>query len=390
MSRSRTSTCILHRRRRRPSALRADVRPGLTAHPEVAAAEVVLRRARQRAVRGDHPAARVLPDPGRARDPRARAGEIAARTGAHTLVELGSGSSEKTRLLLDALRAHGTLRHVRAAGRVASGAARGRSSAIAADYPGAARCTASSATSPSTSAALPGGGPPRWWRSSAARSATCCPAERADVPRRGRATCWSPASGCCSAPTWSRTRRRWSRAYDDAAGVTAEFNRNVLRVLNRELGADFDLDGLRPRALWDAEHEWIEMRLRAPRRDAASRVAGPRPDGRASREGEEIRTEISAKFRREGVEAELATAGFALGAWWTDDQGRFALSLAPRGLNHPLPHRTRNALPAATCDKPPGHAEEPHPRRGGWGSSVNVCPAASYSPTPFPVQYHRR
>ena len=91
-------------------------------------------------------------------------------------------------------------------------------------------------------------------------------------------------------------------AYDDAAGVTAEFNRNVLRVLNRELGADFDLDAFDHVALWDAEQEWIEMRLRRPSgRCGCGRRAGP--DRATSPQGEEMRTEISAKFRRERVVA---------------------------------------------------------------------------------------
>ena len=117
------------------------------------------------------------------------------------------------------------------------------------------------------------------------------------------------------------------RAYDDRQGVTAEFNRNVLTVLNRELGADFPVEDFDHRAVWDAKHEWVEMRLRADAAHHASRVEDL--DLRVSFEqGEEIRTEISAKFRREGVEAELAAAGFALAQWWTDDQRRFALSLA--------------------------------------------------------------
>jgi L-histidine N-alpha-methyltransferase len=115
-------------------------------------------------------------------------------------------------------------------------------------------------------------------------------------------------------------------AYDDAEGVTADFNRNVLRVLNESLGADFDLDGFAHVALWDAGHEWIEMRLRArwPMRVTIPGVnltvdfAG----------GDEIRTEVSAKFRREGVQHELAEAGFALDHWWTDPAGLFAVSLA--------------------------------------------------------------
>jgi len=119
---------------------------------------------------------------------------------------------------------------------------------------------------------------------------------------------------------------RLVQAYDDAAGVTAEFNRNVLRVLNRELGADFDVDAFEHVALWDDEREWIEMRLRATR---AMEVTVPELGlDVAFAEGEEIRTEISAKFRRDKIESELDAGSFDLEAWWTDAQDRFAVSLA--------------------------------------------------------------
>jgi L-histidine N-alpha-methyltransferase len=115
-------------------------------------------------------------------------------------------------------------------------------------------------------------------------------------------------------------------AYDDAAGVTAEFNRNVLRVINRELGADFDPEAFQHVALWDAGRKWIEMRLRAA---TASRVRIPAlgltVDFAA---GEELRTEISAKFHPDGVRRELAAAGFAVARRWTDGYGRFLVTLA--------------------------------------------------------------
>ena len=118
-------------------------------------------------------------------------------------------------------------------------------------------------------------------------------------------------------------------AYDDAAGVTAEFNRNALRVANRELGADFDPDRFEHVAFFDRESSWIEMRLRSL--DACSvRVptAGIELELAA---GEEIRTEISTKFTREQVRDELGAAGLELRELWTDSGGRFALSLsAPR------------------------------------------------------------
>jgi len=116
------------------------------------------------------------------------------------------------------------------------------------------------------------------------------------------------------------------RAYDDAAGVTAEFNKNVLYVLNRELGADFDPDAFDHVAVWNTEHERIEMRLRArtaqtvkiPDRDLSLNLA----------EGEDLRTELSCKFRRETLTAELKEGGFTVRHWWTDAPGRFALLLA--------------------------------------------------------------
>ncbi len=117
-------------------------------------------------------------------------------------------------------------------------------------------------------------------------------------------------------------------AYDDDAGVTAEFNRNVLAVINRELDGDLPLEGFEHVAVFDKEASWVEMRLRA-RRDIDARLAAI-DVGLTLTEGEEIRTEISSKFTREGIEAELHRAGLHLESWWTDGQDRFALLLARR------------------------------------------------------------
>ena len=115
-------------------------------------------------------------------------------------------------------------------------------------------------------------------------------------------------------------------AYDDSAGVTAEFNLNVLRVMNRELGSDFDLDGFDHVAFWDAEREWVEMRLRSRRRQT---VRFPDLDLTVHfAQREELRTEISAKFTPTRVQGDLAAAGLELVDWLTDDDGLFALSLA--------------------------------------------------------------
>jgi L-histidine N-alpha-methyltransferase len=115
-------------------------------------------------------------------------------------------------------------------------------------------------------------------------------------------------------------------AYDDTRGVTAAFNKNVLAVMDRELGADFKAESFEHRAVWDPDHEWIEMRLQST---AAQRVHVAALDLDVVFEaGEQLRTEVSAKFRREGVERELAAAGLRLEHWWTDPAGDFALSLS--------------------------------------------------------------
>ena len=115
-------------------------------------------------------------------------------------------------------------------------------------------------------------------------------------------------------------------AYDDSEGLTAEFNRNVLHVVNRELGADFSPESFQHVAFFDRRHEWVEMRLRATR-PCSVLIAdlGLRVEFAA---GEELRTEISAKFTRARVEADLASAGLELERWYTDEQDLFALSLA--------------------------------------------------------------
>ncbi|MCP2163806.1 L-histidine N(alpha)-methyltransferase [Goodfellowiella coeruleoviolacea] len=255
----------------------------------------------------------------------AAAGVIAARTGAHTLVELGSGSSAKTRLLLDALRAEGTLRwfvplDVSASALTASAAA------ITADYPGLA---VHGVVGDFTEhlGVLPGEGT-RMVAFLGGTIGNLLPDERIKFLRSVRDVL-APGEWLLLGTDLVKDPGVLVRAYDDARGVTAEFNRNVLRVLNRELGATFEVSAFQHVALWDAEREWIEMRLRAER-DMTVQV--PDLDLVVSfDQGEELRTEISAKFRRERVAAELAEAGFGLRHWWTDDQRRFGVSLARAG-----------------------------------------------------------
>ncbi|MGH3386381.1 MAG: L-histidine N(alpha)-methyltransferase [Nocardioidaceae bacterium] len=253
---------------------------------------------------------------------KTRAADIAAQTSAHTLVELGSGSSEKTRLVLDALHDHGTL-HQFVPLDVSESALRDAISAIAEDYPA---LTVHGVVGDFTAHLddLPGEAP-RLVAFLGGTIGNLIPAERAVFYRSIRDVL-EPGEFLLLGTDLVKSPDVLIPAYDDAAGVTAEFNRNVLRVLNRELGADFDVDAFTHVAVWNAEQEWIEMRLRARRE---MRVRIPELDLVASfAKGEELGTEVSAKFRREVVETELAAAGFALQSWWTDSGDRFALSLA--------------------------------------------------------------
>ncbi|MGZ4178848.1 MAG: L-histidine N(alpha)-methyltransferase [Solirubrobacteraceae bacterium] len=115
-------------------------------------------------------------------------------------------------------------------------------------------------------------------------------------------------------------------AYNDAAGITAEFNRNLLYVLNRELDADFQPESFEHIAFYDRRNEWVEMRLRATR---ACSVYVADLDLRVEfAAGEELRTEISAKFTRARIEADLEAAGLELERWFTDDEDLFAVTMA--------------------------------------------------------------
>jgi L-histidine N-alpha-methyltransferase len=115
-------------------------------------------------------------------------------------------------------------------------------------------------------------------------------------------------------------------AYDDSAGVTAEFNKNILASVNSNLGANFDLDGFEHVAFFDPENSWIEMRLRATRPQVVRIAALDITLDFVA--GDEIRTEISRKFRRHGFTRDLAAAGMDLRGWYSDPEARFALALA--------------------------------------------------------------
>ncbi|HET9255158.1 MAG TPA: L-histidine N(alpha)-methyltransferase [Pseudonocardiaceae bacterium] len=250
--------------------------------------------------------------------------DIAARADADTLVELGSGSSEKTRLLLDALTTSGSLRRFVPLD-VSEAALRGAMTAVAREYPGL-RVHGVVADFTQHLKLLPAAETGR--RLVAFLGGTIgnlVPGERAAFFTALRAAL-DPGEWVLLGAGLVTDPAVMVPAYDDAAGVTAEFNRNVLHVLNRELGADFDVSAFEHVAVWDAQKEWIEMRLRA-RRAMTVRLPGVGMTIRYA-EGEEMRTEVSGKFRREALGAELSGAGFAEPVWWADPDSRFALVLA--------------------------------------------------------------
>ncbi|MET9556131.1 L-histidine N(alpha)-methyltransferase [Streptomyces sp. NPDC006645] len=249
----------------------------------------------------------------------ARAPEIAAATGARTLVELGSGSSEKTRHLLDALAPLHSYVPVDVSGSALAGAA----DALLAERPDLhVHALIADFTK---ELALPDTPGPKLVAFLGGTIGNLLPDERADFLASVRALL-VPGDALLLGTDLVKDESVLVRAYDDASGVTAAFNKNVLAVVDRELGADFDPADFDHVALWDSEQRWIEMRLRA-RRDLTVKI--PELDLVVTFEaGEEMRTEVSAKFTQDTVRSELAGAGMELAHWWTDDAGRFALSLA--------------------------------------------------------------
>jgi L-histidine Nalpha-methyltransferase len=312
--------------RARPSryyeALRSDVRAGLTATPKTLPPKYFYDE------RGSELFDEItrLPEYYLTRTEtailRERAAEIADLTQCESLVELGSGTSAKTRLLIRALRAKGTLQEF-VPFDVDPTVLAESSETLAADFPGLrvapvvgdfeSDLTSISARGRRTVAFL------------GSTIGNLEPSARASFLKQIGAIL-RPGDTFLLGTDLVKDVGRLLRAYDDAAGTTAEFNRNVLAVVNRELGANFDVDQFEHVAIWDAANEWIEMRLRSTRdqqvliRDLDLTVSFAA--------GEEMRTEISAKFRPGALAAEIVAAGLEPVRFWTDPAGDFGLTLA--------------------------------------------------------------
>ena len=252
----------------------------------------------------------------------ANSGAIATTTGARTLVELGSGSGVKTRLLIEALRAQGTL-STYVPMDVSPSALLESGRTLVHDYPGL-LVHGMLADFEHQLGVLPVGDR----RLTAFLGGTI-----GNLEPGPRAAFLADLRGSTAVGDWLLLGTDLVKdpavlvpAYDDSAGVTALFNKNVLDVINRELAADFKPDAFEHVALWDPEAEWIELRLRSTAEQKVT--VGDLDLVVAFGAGEEMRTEVSAKFRPEGVRAELAAAGFASRAAWTDQAGRFMVTLA--------------------------------------------------------------
>jgi L-histidine N-alpha-methyltransferase len=249
--------------------------------------------------------------------------EIAELTGAAELVELGSGTAAKTRVLLDALHAAGTLRRYVPLD-VTESMVRDCAGDLVNEYPGlAVHGVIGDFERHLDRVPRPVG--PRVVAFLGGTIGNFPPGSRRRF-LRSIARLLGPEDHLLMGTDLVKDPRVLVAAYDDAQGVTAEFNRNLLVVLNRELGADFEPRDFEHVAIFDTDNEWIEMRLRARRKLTANIVALDLAV--QFEEGEEMRTEISAKFTPERVAGDLAAAGLELTRWLSDPEGHFALSLS--------------------------------------------------------------
>jgi L-histidine N-alpha-methyltransferase len=251
------------------------------------------------------------------------AADIVQRTGAVELVELGSGSATKTRVLLDAMAAGGTLsRYVPVD--VSATTVHAVAELFADEYPGMS-VFGLVADFERHLEHLPEPAGPRLVPFLGGTIGNFPPGSRRRFLRSLRDVL-GPDGHLLLGTDLVKDPRVIEAAYNDSAGVTAQFNLNVLHVVNRELGADFDVDAFEHVAFFDREREWIEMRLRATEAQHVRVDALDLEIDFAARE--ELRTEISAKFTPDGLRADLDAAGLELVELLTDPDELFAVSLA--------------------------------------------------------------
>ncbi len=304
------------------AALRADVTAGLTATPKTLPPTWFYDE------RGSELFDEItrLPEYYPTRAERAvlteHADEIAVLSGADTLIELGSGTSEKTRLLLTALTRAGTLRRF-VPFDVDPSVLRNAGAVLGEEFPDLA-VDAAVGDFTQHLGDLPHEG---------RRLVAFLGSTIGNLEPVLRASFLTSVGAMLDPGDWFllgtdlvKDTDRLVTAYDDAAGVTAAFNQNVLTVVNRELKADFDTDAFAHVARWDAENSWVEMLLRS-QHEQVVHIGALDLDVQFAA-GEDLRTEVSTKFRVEQVAAELDAAGLRVAESWTDPDGDFAVTLA--------------------------------------------------------------
>ena len=251
-----------------------------------------------------------------------RSAEIVADAEPRTLIELGSGSAAKTRVLLDAMADAGCLETYCPVD-ISEEITRDTARRIAEEHDGI-DVRGLVCDFELDLERMPVGGP-RMIALLGGTIGNFAPQQRAGFLRRV-CNLLGPEDTFLLGTDLVKDRETLEAAYDDSQGVTAEFNKNVLAVINRELGADFDLDLFEHRAYWDPENLWVDIRVRSVARQVVN-VAALNLTVTFDA-GEEMRTEISTKFAREGLAGIYAEAGLEMASWWTDPEGLYALSLA--------------------------------------------------------------
>ncbi len=239
-----------------------------------------------------------------------------------TLIELGSGSAAKTRVLLDAMREAGCLETYCPVD-ISEEITRDTAERIASEYPDV-TVRGLVCDFELDLERIEAGGP----RVIALLGGTIGnfePQQRASFLRR-IVNLLDPEDRFLLGTDLIKDRETLEAAYDDSQGVTAAFNKNVLSVLNERLDANFDLDAFEHVARWDAENLWMDIRLRAIDHQVVDIKGLDLQVGFGA--GEEMRTEISTKFVREGLEGIYSEAGLELTDWFTDAEGLYGLSLA--------------------------------------------------------------
>jgi L-histidine N-alpha-methyltransferase len=259
---------------------------------------------------------------------QAAAPQLASTTAAAELVELGSGTAAKTRVLLDALHSAGTLKLYIPVD-VTESMVRDCAQELTSEYPGL-RVHGVIGDFERHLDRVPEPAGPRLVVFLGGTIGNFPPGSRRRFLRE-ISRLLGPDDHLLMGTDLVKDPQVLTHAYDDAEGVTAEFNRNLLSVLNRELRADFDPEDFDHVALFNHEHEWIEMRLRA-RREHTTTVRDLDLSVHFE-QGEEMRTEISAKFTRERVEHDLAAADLEIVSWLTDPDELFALTLSRPSLS---------------------------------------------------------